>query len=162
MAGIACAAVAALLLSGCGQHLIELDPDNPASATGAGVTTPTVGTKSDTPPESEASDPSHPASTGDGAAPDCARVHVYQLVAICGENEALCAACGPCLSCDALGGDAVCDLRPPSLSGGHLERRTDVLVCTRAGCFERQPCEIGARCLMGGPAHEPAHCEPAR
>jgi hypothetical protein len=75
---------------------------------------------------------------------DCERVHPYELIAICGENEALCAQCG-CIDCSDIGPDTgFCDDFRPSSDFN------SVLACsTTSGCVERTPCTDGAHCLQG-------------
>lgn len=75
---------------------------------------------------------------------DCERIQPYELIAICGETEALCAECG-CLDCSDIGaGTGFCDDFRPSSDFN------SVLDCTSsAGCVERTTCNDGAHCLQG-------------
>ena len=75
---------------------------------------------------------------------DCGSVNPYDLIAVCGVTDSLCAQCGPCLDCSQFGQAQVCDSMRPSGSPD------SVLSCVSGnGCFEPQPCPTGAHCVMG-------------
>jgi hypothetical protein len=74
---------------------------------------------------------------------DCERVHPYELIAVCGETESLCAQCG-CMDCSDLGVTDFCDDFRPSSDGN------SVLSCpTAIGCVQRSLCSDGAHCRQG-------------
>lgn len=71
---------------------------------------------------------------------DC-NVDPYELVAVCGENEALCAACG-CYACDPYQDvGPFCDWRVGAAPG--------LLSCTPEGCLAKTPCADGDTCVVG-------------
>ncbi len=79
----------------------------------------------------------------DGTQFECARIHPYDLILVCDQTEALCAACGPCLSCTDLGETSVCDFRP---SG---DANTLLSCDVGASCVTASPCATGTECLYG-------------
>ncbi len=108
------------MVGGCDARRIELDPAWTGGDDGSAVTA------------SDGGDP----TAGDPTPIDCSDVPPDTPI-VCGQNEAVCAACG-CAPCGAAG-ERACDAVPLA---------PYVLVCTDTGCWNRVPCAVRTYCTQ--------------